>query len=136
MNRVRETPAGPKYTAVPGGTEAIPLCIDLDGTLVQTDTLWESVLQLWRQPLLALRAVGALMVGGKAAFKATIASEIGVDAKTLPYRDEVLEFAKREQAAGRKIVLATAAHRLIAERVDAHLGIFSEIVATDGTTNL
>src|SRR5688572_20659599 len=43
---------------------AIPLCVDLDQTLVRTDLLWEAVIQLASRPFVALRALAALLVGG------------------------------------------------------------------------
>ena len=52
---------------------SIPLCVDLDGTLIRTDILWESVIQLWRSPAVALRALLTLIRDGKAAFKAVLA---------------------------------------------------------------
>jgi len=110
--------------------------VDLDGTLIRTDILWESVIQLWRKPMVAARALFALLAGGKAGFKNTVAENTEVDPALLPYRDEVLEFIRAQRASGRDVVLATATHHLVARRIADHLGLFSRVFATEGTTNL
>lgn len=113
----------------------VPLCIDLDGTLIRSDTLVESMLSmLSRSPWLAF-TLPAWVVAGRARFKARIAKQVSLAADALPYRDELVQWA-RSEAGARPVVLVTAAHRSIAESVAGHLGFFSEILATDGETNL
>jgi len=119
----------------PDGAEP-PLCVDLDHTLIRTDMLWESVVQLWRHPAVAVRAIIALISGGKASFKNVLADSVTVDVATLPYNEDVVAYMREQQAAGRKIVLATASHRSIAQRVADHLGMFDKVFATDRDTNL
>lgn len=116
--------------------EPVPLCVDLDETLIRTDVLWESVIRLWSNPLLALGAVAALVLRGKAGFKSKLAAEIPIDPATLPYREDVLEYVRSQHAAGREVVLATATHRIVAQRIADHLKLFSRVFATDGATNL
>jgi 4-hydroxybenzoate polyprenyltransferase/phosphoserine phosphatase len=125
-------PGQPDITA----GDRVPLCVDLDGTLIRTDILWEMAIGLWRRPGLALRALRALSMGGKAAFKAELAEETEIDAAALPYREEVLAFARAQRDTGRQIVLATATHRIVAQRIADHLGMFSQVYATEGGTNL
>lgn len=119
-----------------GDKRAVPLCVDLDETLIRTDILWESVVQLWRKPMVALDAVAALIRNGKAAFKTVLAEQIAIDPATLPYREDVLEFVKAQGGEGRNLVLATATHRIVAQRVANHLGLFSRVFATEGDINL
>jgi 4-hydroxybenzoate polyprenyltransferase/phosphoserine phosphatase len=112
------------------------LCVDLDGTLLPTDVLWESVLLLLRYaPWLAL-CLPFWLLRGKAYMKRRIADRVTLDVSTLPYRDEVIQFLAQEMTAGRHIVLATASDGTIAQRIAAHLGLFSEVMASDGTVNL
>lgn len=113
-----------------------PLCVDMDGTLVATDLLWESVLLLARERPLRLPLLPFWLVGGKAAFKRKLAEQVIPEAASLPYREDVLRMLRTERAAGRSLVLATASDSRIAERVAAHLGIFSSVLASDGGTNL
>jgi 4-hydroxybenzoate polyprenyltransferase len=114
----------------------VPLCVDLDGSLVATDTLVESLLLLVKhKPLAALRFPLWLM-GGKAHMKQQVASHVQLNAASLPYREGLVDFVKQQRDAGRQIVLATAADQSIARGVAEHLGLFDEVLASDGTTNL
>lgn len=117
-------------------TSAAPLYVDLDGTLLASDMLWESLLALVsRDPREALRLPGALR-GGKAAFKRWIADRVEVDPDGLPYREAVLDRLRDEHARGRRLVLATATDAQLAEPIAEHLGLFSGVLASDGVTNL
>jgi 4-hydroxybenzoate polyprenyltransferase len=114
---------------------AIPLCVDLDGTLLKSDSLWEGLTALtltrpWRLPGLLLA-----LPSGKAAFKRELARLQPLDPAALPYRPAVLEWLKRQRAEGRPLVLATAADRTVAEAVARHLGLFDKVLASDGTKN-
>jgi 4-hydroxybenzoate polyprenyltransferase/phosphoserine phosphatase len=113
-----------------------PLCVDLDHSLLKTDVLWEVLLQLWRHPFVALRSIIALIRHGKAGFKETLATEIQVSPETLPYREQVLDYIKSQKATGRDIYLATATHRLWAEPIANHLGLFRKVFATENGVNL
>jgi 4-hydroxybenzoate polyprenyltransferase/phosphoserine phosphatase len=119
-----------------GQKSSVPLCVDLDHTLIRTDVLWESVVRLWSNPALALRAATALILRGKAQFKAMLAATISIDPATLPYRQDVLGFVRSQHAKGREVVLATATHRLVAQCIADHLQVFSRVFATDDTINL
>ena len=107
-----------------------PLCVDLDGTLIATDSLSEALLLLARKRPLDLFRLPGWILGGKARLKDEIAARVSVDVALLPYRQEVLDVLRAEKQAGRRLVLATASHRKIAEQVANHLGIFDEVVAS------
>jgi len=109
----------------------LPLCVDLDDTLVASNTLWESALALLRrQPLRAL-LLPVWLASGRAALKRALARAAPIDVAALPYRAEVLAYIAEARAAGRRIVLVTASTRVIAERVAAHTGVFDEVMASD-----
>ncbi len=113
-----------------------PLCVDLDGTLVKSDTLYDSVMALARQhPALLLKLPGWLGQG-KAALKRHITSAVQLDVVHLPYNRELLEYLEEQHATGRPIYLATAADIALAERVAAHLDLFAGVLASSGTVNL
>ena len=113
-----------------------PLCVDLDGTLVKSDTLVDSLLVLLRtRPALVFKLPGRLL-HGKAAFKATVTESISLDVAHLPYNHVLLRFLQQEHAQGRTIFLVTGADSALASRVAAHLGIFSGVLGSDGVTNL
>lgn len=113
------------------------IAVDLDGTLLRTDLLAESLLRLvFTSPLGLLRAVGWLL-RGRAELKAQVASRVALDVATLPYKAEVVELLRQADEAGARIVLATASARRYADDVAAHLGVFDEVVATEpGGPNL
>ena len=113
-----------------------PLCVDLDGTLVKSDTLHDSLLALLRtRPALALQLPGRVFQG-KAAFKAFVTDSVSLDVAHLPYNQSLLAFLRRENANGRDLYLATGADLRLARRVADHLGIFAGVFGSDGVTNL
>ncbi len=118
------------------GSPDPPLCVDLDGTLVKSDTLVDSLLLLLRsRPALLLKMPGQLLLG-KAAFKAFVSASVSLDVLHLPYNHALLLFLQGERARGRAIYLATGADLSLAHRVAAHLGIFAGVLGSDGATNL
>jgi 4-hydroxybenzoate polyprenyltransferase/phosphoserine phosphatase len=112
------------------------LCVDLDGTLVKSDTLVDSTLALARyRPALLLKIPGWL-TQGKAAFKRHITSSVSLDVEHLPYNRELLQYLEQQHAEGRPIYLATAADSALAHRIAEHLGLFAGVLASDGNLNL
>jgi len=114
----------------------VPLCVDLDGTLVKSDTLVDSVLVIARQKPRELLRIPGWIVQGKASFKRHVTAAVALDVEHLPYNHALLEWLRVEAGAGREIYLATAADGALAERVAAYLGIFRGVLASDGETNL
>lgn len=115
---------------------SVVLAIDLDGTLTATDTLHESVVALLRaQPWMAF-ALPIWLIKGKAALKAKIADRVSLDASLLPYNAELIEWLKAERSGGRKLVLCTAADVRVATAVANHVGLFGEVMASDGMSNM
>ena len=116
--------------------QAEPLCVDLDGTLVKSDTLLDTVIVLARQSPGSLLQFPKWIGQGKAAFKRKVSSLAAIDVVHLPYNQPLLEYLRQQHAEGRQIYLATGADTLLAERVAAHLGIFAGVLASDGSVNL
>lgn len=117
-------------------TNGMPLIVDLDGTLTPSDTLVESVIKLVKQSPFNLLRLPIWLLSGKSRFKNAIAEHTQFSAEYLPYNESLLAYLRNEKAKGRKIVLATAAHRSIAESVSVHLGLFDLVLATDTNLNL
>lgn len=114
----------------------VPLCVDLDGTLVRTDLLVESYLRLVStNPVLGLRALLWLR-HGRAYFKHRIAQLVTLDVQRLPYHPEFLEYLHRQRERGRTLVLATASNRSLAEEVARQLQLFDLVIASDSTVNM
>lgn len=116
--------------------EDVPLCVDLDGTLLRTDTLFESVLVLLKTHPLAAFRLPFWLLRGKAALKREIADRVRLDPVALPYHEELLGFLRDERAKGRRLLLVSAAHESIVRGVAEHVGIFEDVIATDTAENL
>jgi 4-hydroxybenzoate polyprenyltransferase len=114
----------------------VPLCVDLDGTLVKTDTLVDSVLALARQNPRAILQIPGWLAKGRAAFKHHVTQAVTLDVAALPYNVPLLEFLFQQHASGREIYLATAADRALADRIAQHYQIFTDVLASDGAHNL
>lgn len=113
-----------------------PLCVDLDGTLIRTDLLLESLLLLIQQSFWHAFLIPVWLLSGKAALKDQIARRVRLDAAALPYNQELLAWIREQKALGRSVVLATASHREFAEKISEYLGCFDEVLATDASMNL
>lgn len=116
--------------------KTIPLAVDLDGTLIATDLLWEGLFLLIRKNPLYLFMVPVWLASGPARLKQEIAARIDIDPTALPYRETLVERLRQERMAGRKIILATGTPRKFADAIAAHLGLFDAVHATDGRHNL
>ena len=123
--------------ASPAEIATLPaLCVDLDGTLVKSDTLVDSTLALARYHPSDLLKLPGWLLQGKAALKRHIAGAVQLDVVHLPYNRELLQYLEQQHAIGRPLYLATAADAATAQRVADHLGIFNGVLASDGTLNL
>lgn len=113
-----------------------PLCVDLDGTLIKSDSLFDAVCQFLRRNPFRFWQLWNWLAEGRARLKAEVASRAPLDPAQLPYNAELLQFLQSERRRGRQIYLTTGADGPTAERVAAHLGIFDGVLASDGVTNL
>ena len=112
-----------------------PLCVDLDGTLIATDSLSESLLLLVKQSPADLLRLPGWLLKGRAYFKEQVASRVKVNAALLPYRADIIELIRTEKQAGRRVVLATASHQNVAAAVAEHVGLFDEVIASGNGAN-
>ncbi|MCP4171907.1 MAG: UbiA family prenyltransferase [Fuerstiella sp.] len=112
------------------------LFVDLDGTLISTDLFGECLI---RACLCSPKALGSLLLSGfrgRAALKRATAERITPNIRTLPFREEVLDFVAEQRAEGRTIVLATASDSIWSDRIVAELPLFDDAIASDGKRNL
>ena len=112
------------------------LCVDLDGTLIRGDLVWECVLALLKTRPFTLLALPFWLLSGKVHAKRCLAARTRLDAARLPYRGEVLELIEKEREAGRKTALVTGADQELAEFVARHLGLFDEVYGSHRQVNL
>ncbi|MHB8271392.1 UbiA family prenyltransferase [Bradyrhizobium sp.] len=119
-----------------GARTALPLVVDLDGTLLKVDTLYELfVLGIFASPVRTLLSFFVLK-DGIAAFKRRLSGIVQLDVESLPVREELLAYLRQQAAAGREIHLATAAERAVAAAVAERFSIFQSVQGTDHDVNL
>lgn len=110
---------------------SLPLVVDLDGTLVRSDALHESLIQaLFKRPISFLKAL-TFLAKGKAAFKAVLAEGYFFEAEYLPYIEVVLSEIRDAKTQGRKVILASASNRKIVQQIADYLGVFDEVLASE-----
>ena len=119
-----------------GDSNGVPLCVDCDGTLLQTDLLHEAMLLLAVQQPTLLLSLPRWLAGGKAYFKESLAQHVKFDWSALPYRPSVLACVLEARAAGRPTVLVTASPEAWANGVASELKLFDHVIATRDGVNL
>jgi phosphoserine phosphatase len=130
MNAVQTIPATKQIAAEP------PLAVDLDGTLAKTDLFLESLLALLKEKIWCLFFLPLWLLKGKAYLKQQVARRVELAPAAIPYRQDLLHYLNAERARGRTLILATAADQHIARQIADYLGIFDQVLATDGVVNL
>ncbi|MFW7377329.1 MAG: UbiA family prenyltransferase [Oligoflexus sp.] len=113
-----------------------PLCVDLDGTLIKTDTLLEAIWIYLRKHPFAIFAIITWLFKGRLFFKNQIFSKVNIDVRYLPYREDLLEYLRQQKNQGRRLVLVTASPLKVAKSIASHLNIFDEVYGTDFQSNL
>jgi 4-hydroxybenzoate polyprenyltransferase len=112
------------------------LVVDLDGTLIRTDILLESILALLKRNPLWLLCIPFWLIRGKAYLKSQIAQRADIDEGSLPYNKMLLRHLHMRRHQGATLIMATASHQKYAQAIARHLGIFSAIIASDDQRNL
>jgi phosphoserine phosphatase len=126
----------PTAVTIPTPPALRPICVDLDGTLIQTDILVESLLLACRS-WTTFRSIPRLLVRGKAAFKAGLAESCAPPCALLPYDTVLIDFLKQRKTTGIELLLVTASNSSIAVRINEHLDfLFDDVLASDEHHNL
>lgn len=119
----------------PAAAEAVPLCVDLDGTLVRSDLLLESLLILLKMQPLYLFLLPIWLIRGRACLKSEIARRVKIRDAVFPFEEAVVQYLRQEKSR-RKILLVTGSHQSLAEAVAAQTGLFDEVYGSDHKINL
>ena len=117
-------------------SESLPLVVDLDGTLCNSDTLVEAVFNIIRRKFFLVPLLPFWLLLGKVRFKRHVFLNGSPDPALLPFNEDFLMWIKAEKARGRQLTLATASPDFFARKVGDYLGIFSEVKGSDHNTNL
>ncbi len=104
-----------------------PLVVDLDGTLLRSDMLFETAVAFIRGHPLKLFSLFVWLLQGKASLKQGLALGTEVDVALLPFNADVIDYIQTERQTGRSVILATASHESLANRIAAHLQLFDQV---------
>lgn len=113
-----------------------PICVDLDGTLIFSDTLAELFLRMIKHRAYYIFLVPIWLMGGRSALKYELSRRFSKYVNNLPFNGELVEYLKKEKESGRKIVLVTACEENLAKKVVSPLGLFDEIYGSGRGLNL
>jgi 4-hydroxybenzoate polyprenyltransferase/phosphoserine phosphatase len=114
----------------------IPLCVDLDGTLLKTDTLYEMLARVLKQQPWLLFVLPLWLMRGKHVLKRELSHRCQLNAAALPINSELLNFLRTANAQGRSLLLVTGAYYDVAKAIADHHGFFDGVLATDEKQNL
>lgn len=112
------------------------LCVDVDGTLVHTDLLYESLWALLRKNFLFVVLLPIWLCRGRSVLKNEIAQRVDLAVDTLPYNSSVVDFVMTAHGGGRAVVLASASDERLVQQVARHLDLPLEVIASTGKVNL
>ena len=113
-----------------------PLVIDLDGTLIKTDMLYETFISALKNNFIILFFVPYWLFRGKAYLKQQLACRSSIDVEVLPYELNFLTWIKGQKKLGRYLVLCTASDQKIAEKIADFLGCFDRVVGSSNGQNI
>jgi len=113
-----------------------PLIVDLDGTILKTDTLFEGLAKLIKQNFLFVFLLPFWLCQGKLKFKNKISKYALPNFQLLPLNSEFVSFVRDEKAKNRTVILATASTERYAKAFAEELGIFDDVLSSSETVNL
>lgn len=94
-----------------------PLVLDVDGTLLRTDLLYESFWSaLGKDPIETLR-VCATNLGNRARLKEALAKKAQLRLDLMPVNDDILALANDAKEDGREVILASASDSTLVEEL-------------------
>jgi 4-hydroxybenzoate polyprenyltransferase/phosphoserine phosphatase len=126
---------GRKNDAAPSSA-ALPLVIDLDGTLIKTDSTAETLLDALRHDPSVLWRLPRKLSAGCPAARAFLAGKSSLDVETWPVHEDFLEYVRCQADEGRTVVLATSADQTVAEAIAKRFPFISEVIASDGVSDM
>lgn len=113
----------------------LPLCVDLDGTLVRSDMLIESALMLLKQQPHSVFAFPLWLLKGKATLKHEIAQRVDLSVANILYNQEIVEYVRHERQQ-RETVLVTGSNQKIANLIAKDTALFDHVHGSSEETNL
>jgi 4-hydroxybenzoate polyprenyltransferase/phosphoserine phosphatase len=113
------------------------LAVDLDGSLIKTDLLYESLMLLIKQRIWMVLFLPFWLLKGKVYVKHQIAKHIEFEPKGIPLNSTVIEEIKKAKSQGRECILITGSVESLANQIADFIGLFDKVYAsTLGEKNL
>lgn len=113
-----------------------PLVLDVDGTFLKTDMLYECFWgALGQDPLAAIR-IAVTNLADRARLKHELAELADLDVSLLPVHPELKAFADQQKAAGREILLVSASDQKLVSELARQHGYSENSRGSDGIRNL
>lgn len=113
-----------------------PLCVDLDGTLIYSDTLAELFLRMIKKRPCYLIFLPFWLLRGRAFLKIKMEEICGKYVKHIPFNDSFLKYLNSKKAEGHKLYLATACPKNLAKKLVESLNLFEEVWGSSSEINL
>ena len=115
----------------------LPLAVDLDGTVILSDMTKISARRIiLRRPWYILLIPFFEITKGRPYWKKRVANFISIDPETLVYHEAFVNWLKEQKNTGREIILATASHVVQANPIAEYVGLFDDVMGSEGTVNL
>lgn len=116
----------------------LPLCVDLDGTLVKHDTQWLAFCDFWskRQMMDTAETVFDYLVRPRASAVSRLGKRQAIDPKHLPFNTPFVQDLRAFRNKGVRLFLATGASEAIAHTVANHLGLFEKVFSSTPNVHL
>ena len=112
------------------------LCVDVDGTLLRTDLLFESLLALAKQKPWLLFLLPYWLMHGRAYLKRQLALEVLLYGTHLAIHQPLLELLIAESVSGTRIVLCSGSDKYLVQTVALEIGFPVEVIASEVTLNM
>lgn len=117
--------------------EALPLAVDLDGTVILSDMTKISARKIiFRRPWYLFLIPFFELTKGRPYWKKRVANLVSVDPSDLIYHEAFMNWLKQEKESGREMILATASHIVQALPIAEHVGLFDDVMGSEGRLNL
>ena len=114
----------------------IPLFVDLDGTLLKTDTLFEAMLLLLKKNIFHCLSLLLWLTKGRAHLKYQLFNRIDLPVAALPVNAEFLKYLQTQKKKNRELILISASSQKAVDQVKNHMEIFDAAFGSDANTNL
>ena len=117
-------------------TQKIPLIVDLDHTLIDTDLLYESSIGVLKQQPWLILIYPFWFFKGKGYLKSQLVKRFEIDVTKLPYLQPTIDYIHERKKQGCEIILATASYKDYAFAVAKHIDLFDDVMASNADFNL